>query len=165
MSHDLSPVREPDANDRSSDEDGPGGADDDVDDSEAGDPSDSEGESCGSVCDITAPTAPEDDGCKHPWNTPEGWARVRTGIDDFMKTISNHGHTCAVCGERKQNTKKIPVAKILEWNIAIDRAELEDILYTQYPKTTHAYNVSCVMSVRYWSQSANGVPGVSEVRR
>ena len=59
-----------------------------------------------------------------------------------MKTMSKDGHTCAICGERKQKTKKIDVNKILLWNIAEDRAQLEDVLYTQYPKTTHAYNVS-----------------------
>ena len=110
--------------------------------SEGGGGSESEGEDCESGDETLFPSDPVDDGLKHHWNTPEGWAKVSAAIEEYMKIMSDHGHTCAVCGERKQKTKLWHQDKILLWNIAADRAELEDVLYTQYPCKTHKYDVS-----------------------
>ena len=123
----------------------------------------SDGESTGSVCDI-APTnpAPANVPKKH-WNTPEGWANVRTGIDEFMKTMGNHGHTCAICGERSRKTVLVEKERIFYWNFVTERSELEDVLYTQYPKTTHDYNVRISSAISTLSSAAIQVPRVLPV--
>jgi len=120
----------------------------------------SDGESTGSVCDVAPTTpAPADVPKKH-WNTPQGWANVRTGIDEFMKTMGNHGHTCAICGERSRKTVLVEKERIFYWNFVTERSELEDVLYTQYPKTTHDYNVRFLSAFFALSTAASPVPRV-----
>ena len=147
----MSRVREeaPEQTESSDDSDRASSSESESDDSDTSDSdpsdSDSEGEDCRSDPElIRAPV--EEDGTAHHWNTPEGWAKVRSGIDEFIRLMSCPGHTCAICGERKEKCKRITRKMLMTWCIVQDPEKLDDALYTQYPKKHHSPNVSPLMS-------------------
>lgn len=133
-----------DASDSDPSDEGASEQSDPDDESDGDDSEPSDGEDCSSDREMRTAPAPDTNAPKCHWNTPEGWANVREAINQFAQEMGKHGHTCAVCGERKHKCKRVTRQQIMLWNIVFEEEELDKALYTQYPKKTHAPNVSLV---------------------
>ena len=120
-------------------------------DQDDGESEPSDGEDCSSDMEVRTAPAPDANSPKFHWNTPEGWANVQEAIHHFALEMGMHGHTCAVCGERKRKCKRVTRQQIMLWNIVFEEEELNEALYTQYPKKTHAPNVRLVQFHQQWS--------------
>ena len=90
-------------------------------------PSDAEEEGDGMLDGVTA------------WNSPEGWESVKPQIAEFCAAISEVGCVCAVCGERKHDTRPVTSADLRMWQVnGPPTASLIDGLYPPYPEQTFA---------------------------
>jgi hypothetical protein len=69
-----------------------------------------------------------------PWNTPEGWEKVKAQADMYYAQINHMGHVCSVCGERRHDGKDVPSDVIMSWGVGYTVSrDLTRVLYPQYP--------------------------------
>ena len=99
-----------------------------------------------------------------PWNTPEGWAKVKAQADMYFAQINHMGHVCSVCGERRHDGKEVHAEVIKSWGVGYSVSkDLTRVLYPQYPDERVVKEVCCfvwhiiVMIRRTSTGSAAGV--------
>jgi len=84
---------------------------------------------------------------KKMWNSPEGWKKFRKYLKKYSQEMSNFGHVCAICGERRHQCVQVTTETLFDWNIAEDYADLLEVLYTQYPQKSHEDGVSDIKRI------------------
>ena len=92
--------------------------------------------------DRSSDSAPDDEPEGHdtgqvdfPWNTHEGWERVKEQAAMYFAHIKDQGHVCSVCGERRHEGKDVHADMIKhQWRVGVTVSyDLTKVLYPQFP--------------------------------
>jgi hypothetical protein len=68
------------------------------------------------------------------WNSVDGWKEVEKSCEKFIRCISNHGHVCSICGEKRKDVTEIEDKVLVEWCAINDELDINEQLYAQFPK-------------------------------